>query len=197
MTIFMRYGLRNAKPVHKRPYAVSNGVFSYIDNRLPCIRPFSWPDDRVVKFGDNISMEISPKYNGYWTQMVRTICIGEMNPDLEKAHALQLEAIVDTVKILKPGVKLGDVLKHMWQFSLDRGYTPKLPFGHIVGLDLDEGGRGSLESDLVIQENACVVLHPTMVLGDMDYGIFWGDTYLVTDEGGVRINESSTELLVL
>lgn len=176
---------------------MSKGVFFYGNNRLPCIQAFSWPDDRVVKFGDNIGMEITPKYNGYWTQMVRTICIGEMNPELKKAHALQLEGIADTVKMLKPGVKLGDVLKHMWQFSLDRGYTPKLPFGHIVGLDLDEGGRGSLESNLVIQKNANVVLHPTMVLGDMDYGIFWGDPYLVTDEGGVRMNESSTELLVL
>lgn len=176
---------------------MSNGVFKYGNNGLPCIRGFSWPDDRVVQYGDNIGMEITPKYMGYWTQMVRTVCIGEMNTDLQKAHALQLEAIDYTIKLLKPGVKLGDVLKAMWQFSKDRGYRPELPFGHIVGLDLDEGGRGSLESDLIIQKNANVVLHPTMVIGDMDYSIFWGDPYLVTEEGGVRMNESSTDLLVL
>jgi len=176
---------------------MSNGVFSYENNRLPCIQSFSWPDDRVIQYGDNIGMEITPKYNGYWAQLVRTVCVGEMNPELQKAHAVQLEAIDFTTKLLKPGVKLGDVLKAMWQFTIDRGLVPKLPFGHIVGLDLDEGGRGSLESDLIIPENANVVLHPTMVMGDMNYGIFWGDSFLVTPEGGVRINESSTELPVL
>ena len=176
---------------------MSNGVFSYENNQMPCIQAFSWPDDRVIRHGDNIGMEITPKYNGYWTQIVRTVCIGEMNPELQKAHALQLEAIDYTTKLLKPGITLGEVLKAMWQFTLDRGYVPKLPFGHIVGLDLDEGGRGSLESSLVIPENANVVLHPTMVLGDMDYGIFWGDPFLVTKEGGVRLTESSTELPVL
>jgi len=176
---------------------MSNGVFSYENNRMSCISAFNWPDDRIIRHGDCVGMEITPKYNGYWTQIVRTVCVGEMNPELQKAHALQLEAIDYTVKLLKPGVTLGEVLKAMWQFTLDRGFVPKLPFGHIVGLDLDEGGRGSLESSLVIPENANVVLHPTMVLGDMDYGIFWGDPFLVTGEGGVRLTESSTELPVL
>lgn len=176
---------------------MSNGVFSYDNNQMPCIQSFSWPDDRVIREGENIGMEISPKYNGYWSQIVRTVCVGEMNPELQKAHALQLEAIDYTIKLLKPGVKLGDVLKAMWEFTIDRGYIPKLPFGHIMGLDLDEGGRGSLDSPLVIPENAAVVLHPTMVLGDMDYGIFWGDPFLVTKEGGIRLTESSTELPVL
>lgn len=176
---------------------MSNGVFSYENNQMSAISAFSWPDDRIIKAGENVGMEISPKYNGYWTQIVRTVCIGEMNPELQKAHALQLEAIDFTTKLLKPGVMLGDVLKAMWEFTIERGFVPKLPFGHIVGLDLDEGGRGSLESTLVIPENAEVVLHPTMVLGDMNFGIFWGDPFLVTGEGGVRLTQSSTELPVL
>ena len=176
---------------------MSNGRFSYDNNGLPCIRAFSWPDDRVIAPGDNIGMEITPRYKGYWTQMVRTVCISEGNPELERAHALQLELIDSTVKMLRPGVALGDVLKHMWHETEKVGLIPRLPFGHIVGLDLDEGGRGSLESTLVLKKNANVVLHPTMVKGDMNYSIFWGDPYLVTEQGGVRINESSTELLTL
>ena len=89
------------------------------------------------------------------------------------------------------------MLKDMWVFGTERGFDPKLPFGHILGADLDEGGRGSLESDFVFRENTCVVLHPTLTLGDMDYSIFWGDNYLVTKDGGERINKCSTELQIL
>ena len=176
---------------------MSNGKFSYENNGLPIIRAFSWPDDRVVRYGDDIGMEITPRYKGYWTQMVRTVSIGEKNPDLQRAHDVSLELVSTTVKLLRPGVMLGDVLGHMWERTRELGFIPKLPFGHVVGLDLDEGGRGSLESTFVLEKNANVVLHPTMVLGDMDYSIFWGDPYLVTENGGERINESSTELRTL
>lgn len=176
---------------------MSNGRFSYADNGMPILRSFSWPDDRVVRPGDSIGMEITPRYRGYWTQMVRTVSVGEPNADLWRAHEVQLELIASTVKLLRPGVMLGEVLRHMWERTKELGYIPRLPFGHIVGLDLDEGGRGSLESTLRLEKNANVVLHPTMVLGDMNYSIFWGDPYLVTENGGERINESSTELLIL
>lgn len=176
---------------------MSNGRFSYENNGLPIIRAFSWPDDRIVRYGDDIGMEITPRYKGYWTQMVRTVSIGESNPELQRAHDASLDLISTTVKMLRPGVMLGDVLKHMWERTRELGFIPKLPFGHVVGLDLDEGGRGSLESTLILEKNANVVLHPTMVLGDMDYSIFWGDPYLVTESGGERINESSTELRTL
>lgn len=176
---------------------ISNGRFKYYTNGLPCIRAFGWPDDRIVQPGDNIGMEITPRFGGYWTQLVRTICIGEPSDDLVKAHKDQLAVMNNTLKQLIPGNTLGNVLKDMWHFGQSLGYEPKLPFGHIMGLDMDEGGRGSLDSDFVLKENTSVVLHPTMTLGDMDYSIFWGDNYLVTADGGERLNKCSTELIVL
>ncbi|MBR0131401.1 MAG: aminopeptidase P family protein [Firmicutes bacterium] len=176
---------------------MSNGRFKYCTNDLPCIKAYSYPDDRIVKAGDNIGMEITPRYGGYWTQLVRTLCVGEPSEDLVRAHAVQLEAMENSRKMLKPGESLGDMLKDMWKFGKERGFEPKLPFGHILGLDLDEGGRGSLESDFIFNKDTSVVLHPTLTLGDMDYSIFWGDNYLVTENGGERINKCSTELCVV
>ena len=176
---------------------MSNGKFSYTNNQLPCIKCFTYPNDHVIQYGDCIGMEITPRYKGYWSQMVRTICIGEMNPEMKIAYDIQVATIAETVPLLKPGAKLGEVLSHMWEFGKSQGYIPKLPFGHIIGLDLDEGGRGSLESDFVLRKNAEFVLHPTLVKGDMDYTIFWGDPYFVTENGGERLTESGPELLVL
>ncbi|MCQ2553790.1 MAG: M24 family metallopeptidase [Clostridia bacterium] len=176
---------------------MSNGKFKYYSNDLACLQGFKYPDDRVVKEGDTVGMEITPRYNGYWTQLVRTVCVSEPNEDLMKAHKIQLDVIEDTRKMLLPGTKLGDLLKHMWATGENLGFIPKLPFGHVLGLDLDEGGRGSLESDFILGEGANVVLHPTMTLGEMNFSIFWGDNYIVTKDGGERINKCSTELRVL
>ena len=82
----------------------------------------------------------------------------------------------------------------MHKVAEDHGYKKALPFGHVVGLDLDEGGDG-LGSDLELIENSVVVLHPTLLPEGEENCFFWGDTYLVTKDGAVRLNESSTELL--
>ena len=175
----------------------SCGRFSYTDNRLAALRSFNWPDDRVIKEGDSIAMEITPRYKGCWTQLVRTVSVGEPDPDLIKAHQAELELIGEVQKTLKTGAKLGDVLKFIWKRTEEMGFQPRLPFGHVLGLDLDEAGRASLESELVLSRGTTVVLHPTMAVGENNYSIFWGDTFLVSDGGGERINSSSTDLLIL
>ncbi|MCR4894870.1 MAG: M24 family metallopeptidase [Eubacteriales bacterium] len=173
---------------------MSCGVFSLKDNALPRMERFHWPDERTVKEGDNIAMSISAKYCGYWTQLVRVICVGEKTPDAEKAWVLQQEALKDAAGFLAPGIKLGDLVEHMFAFAEEHGYAGSLPFGHVVGLDLDEGGSG-LGSDYIIPENAVVVLHPALKKEGDENCFFWGDTYLVTKDGAVRLNECGTDLL--
>ena len=173
---------------------MSCGVFSQKNNGLPRMERFHWPDERVVREGDNIAMSISAKYCGYWTQLVRVICVGKENPEAEAAYKVQQEALKDAAAFLRPGIKLGELVDHMHKFAEGHGYKKALPFGHVVGLDLDEGGDG-LGSDLELIENSVVVLHPTLLPEGEENCFFWGDTYLVTKDGAVRLNESSTELL--
>lgn len=173
---------------------MSCGVFSAKENGLPHMERFHWPDERVIKAGDNIAMSISAKYRGYWTQQVRVICVGEKSADAQAAYAVQQEAVKDAAAFLKPGIKLGDLVDHMFKFAEAHGYQAALPFGHVVGLDLDEGGDG-VNSELVLPENTVVVLHPALRPEGEENCFFWGDTFLVTKDGAVRLNESSTELL--
>ena len=44
---------------------MSCGVFSQKNNGLPRMERFHWPDERVVREGDNIAMSISAKYCSY------------------------------------------------------------------------------------------------------------------------------------
>ncbi|MBO4818622.1 MAG: aminopeptidase P family protein, partial [Firmicutes bacterium] len=121
---------------------MSCGVYSEKDNKLPRMERFHWPDERVVKEGDNIAMSISAKYCGYWTQLVRVITVGKTSAEAEAAYKLQQEALKDAVDFLRPGVKLGELVDHMHDFAEAHGFKKALPFGHVVGLDLDEGGDG-------------------------------------------------------
>ena len=175
----------------------SCGRFSFEDNKLPCIGPFIWPDDRVVKSGDCVAMEITPRYMGYWTQMVRTICIGEPNQDIKKAHADLLKTVEAAIPLFKPGNKLEEVMLHMCEVGESLGYISRLPFGHIASIDLDEGWQYAMESDIILKEGMTLIVHTTLVTPKIDFGIFWGDSYLVTENGGECLTSSDSELITV
>ena len=176
---------------------MSCGRFSYTDNKLECLSRYSYPDDRIVRDGDNVAMEITPKFKGYWTQLVRTVCVGNANPDLAEAQIKQVELINEAAKSLKPGVTLGSVLTSLLEKTESMGYVPSMPFGHVLGLDLDEAGRASSMSPLILKENMTVVLHPTMCKPGSTDSIFHGDSFIVTPNGGERITKSTADIVVL
>jgi len=175
----------------------SCGRFSFENNQLPCIGPFTWPDDRVVNDGDCVAMEITPRYMGYWTQMVRTVCVGARNADLEAAHRDLLRTVEAAVPLFRPGAKMEDVMTFMCGFGEKLGYIPRLPFGHIASVDLDEGWQYAMESDIILKQNMTLIVHPTLVTPKVDFGIFWGDSYLVTEDGGECLTSTGDELLYL
>ena len=176
---------------------MSCGRFSFEDNKLPCIGPFISSEDRIVEYGDCVAMEITPRYMGYWTQMVRTICVGEPNRDLEAAHRDLIKTQEAAVPLFKPGMELEEVMASMCRYGEDLGYISRLPFGHVASIDLDEGWQYAAESDIVLKSGMALVVHPTLVTPKIDYGIFWGDTYLVTEDGGECITSRTSELLTV
>ena len=41
---------------------------------------------KAVKYGDCIAAAITPRYNGYWVQMLRTLCVGKENQTVVAMH---------------------------------------------------------------------------------------------------------------
>jgi len=174
---------------------LSSGRFSIKDNGLACLH-FAASPSRTIQQGDSIAFEITPRYQGYWTQMVRTISIGEPSKDFTVLHKLARSTIEVTTQLLKPGVPLKNVIKFMMDYISAAGYVPTLPCGHICAIDLNEG-RVDPTSDVILSEGMAVIIHPTIVTPEIDTSIFWGETYLVTPEGGECLMKSSKELLII
>ena len=137
---------------------------------------------------DNVEV---PKAGGSYTFYLQITLPEEMN--LESVP----DGLVSLAGLEASGATLGEVLTFMWEYSKELGYIPSLPFGHIVGLDLDEAGRSSITSDLELKENMTFVLHPTLLTPDIDFSIFWGQSYLVTEHGGEALSAASHELLTI
>jgi Xaa-Pro aminopeptidase len=141
-------------------------------------------------------MEITPRYEGYWTQLVRTVNVGRSNKDLEKIHHVCLGAIKKSLGQVKPGKKVKDVVLAMEESVKADGFLLKPPIGHICGVDLMEA-RVSQQNEMVLEPAMAIIIHPTVFTPDGKRSFFWGETYLVTPDGFERLHRSTDELLTL
>ena len=173
---------------------IGSGKFSFgDDNTLPL--PYS-PSPRRIELGDSVVMEITPRYEGYWTQLVRTVNVGKSNKDLEKIHRVCLGALKKSLGEMKPGKRVKDVVLAMGEPVKEAGYLLKPPIGHIAGVDLMEA-RVSQQNETVLEPGMAVIIHPTVFTPDGKRSFFWGETYLVGPDGFERLHRSTDELLTI
>jgi Xaa-Pro aminopeptidase len=173
---------------------IGSGKFSFgDDNTLPLLYS---PSARRIQLGDSVVMEITPRYEGYWTQLVRTVNVGRSNMDLEKIHHVCLGATKKSLGQVKPGKRVKDVVLALEESVKEAGYLLKPPIGHICGVDLLEA-RVSQQNETVLEPGMAVIIHPTVFTPEGKRSFFWGETYLVTPDGFERLHRSTDELLTL
>ena len=138
--------------------------------------------DRQLADGDTVSMEITPYFNGNWTQLVRTVSVGRPNPDADEFIRVTKLGIEAAVALIKPGVPISELVKAMRAAIEGEGYRLAMPCGHICGADLNEE-RLAEDNERLLLEGMCVIIHPTVLNDSLRSGIYWGESYLVTASG--------------
>jgi len=76
-------------------------------------------------------MEITPRVEGYWTQIVRTVNVSTPNDELEKLYRVARDAIKKGLEVFRPGKTIRDVVLAMDAYVKDCGYLFKPPTGHV------------------------------------------------------------------
>ena len=149
--------------------------------------------------GDAVVAELSPVFAGYFSQLIRCLVVGEMNPKLKEVTKVCEEAFKVAEEQLFPGNSAGAVAQKMEGVVFDHGYIPLLRGGHTsVGLDLLEIPLHP-NDDTLLQPGMAVILHPNAGIpgykfGDLSY-LGPGDTYVITETGAERLTKSSQELV--
>jgi Xaa-Pro aminopeptidase len=174
---------------------IGTGKFPSEDpNLLPSLYA---PSSRQVKVGDVIGMEITPRLGGYWTQLVRTVQIGEPDQEVERIHKVCCDAIKSGLCHLSPGKRVRDVVRGIEDYVSGTGYVLRSPLGHICGVDLVEA-RISVENETELTPGMALIIHPAIFTPDGKNGpFFWGETYLVTRDGYERLQKTGDELVIL
>ena len=131
--------------------------------------PHAVPTDRKIQSNDVILMDFGCKYNGYCSDMTRTIFMGEMDDTIKSAYDLVLSVQEQALSEMKDGANIKNITKNVEQELKINRFDLIHALGHGVGLDVHEIPVLSSKYDNLLKENMVIAVEPRCVC----YKIIW------------------------
>ena len=97
------------------------------------------PSDRILRDGDAVNVDVTAIVNNHYGDTSRMFCIGKTSIKLNKLIDVTHESMMRAIKILKPGIKLGDIGYEIQSFVEDQGFSVVRDFcGHGISTTFHE-----------------------------------------------------------
>lgn len=163
--------------------------------------PHGKPTDRLVSEGELLLLDFGARWQGYHSDITRTVVIGQMHPKQIEIHEIVLEAQSRAIKAIRPGLPGGDIDKIARDYITEKGYGEYFGhgLGHGVGLAVHDGvdggrilGRGS---KIILEAGMVVTVEPGIYIPGWG-GIRIEDDVLVTKSGAEVLTHSSRDLSI-
>lgn len=160
--------------------------------------PHGVPGQEIVSKGDFVTFDIGAVFEGYHSDMTRTVAVGEVSDEQRKIYDIVLEAQLTALAKVKAGMKASDVDKVARDVIESYGYGDyfKHSTGHGVGLDIHEQPFISSRSDKILSAGMVITVEPGIYLPDK-FGVRIEDMVVVTADGCKNLASLPKELVVL
>ncbi|MGM0437114.1 MAG: M24 family metallopeptidase [Bacillota bacterium] len=160
--------------------------------------PHGVASDKKLKKGDFITMDFGTFYEGYCSDMTRTVVLGEVSDKQRKIYNIVLKAQKEVINKIKAGMSGKEADAIARDIIEDAGYGDNFGhgLGHGIGVEVHESPRASYKSDDVLKEGMVVTDEPGIYIPDWG-GVRIEDDLLVTEDGCEVLNNSPKELIVV
>lgn len=161
--------------------------------------PHAVVTDRVIQQNDIILFDFGARYNGYCSDMSRTIFVGEPNEEMINTYNIVLKAQKLGIDNIKAGVNVGHIheliVNEFKKDNLEKFFIHTT--GHGVGMDIhespvivDSNKEESFKKDMV------VTVEPGIYF-ENKFGIRIEDTVIVTEEGTQILTQCNKEMIII
>ncbi len=160
--------------------------------------PHAVPSRKRIEQGDFLTMDFGCVYEGYCSDMTRTIIIGKANEKQRSIYNTVLEAQLQALQFLKAGYQGREVDKVARDIIYKAGYEGCFGhgLGHSVGLDIHENPRLNMTDESVLLAHMTTTVEPGIYVKGFG-GVRIEDLVVVTEEGCENFTHSTKELIEL
>lgn len=158
--------------------------------------PHGIASDRVIGANEFLKMDYGAVYNGYHSDMTRTVVVGQASDKHKEIYNIVLEAQLTAINGIKPGLLGKEIDKLARDIINKSGYGDNFGhgLGHGVGLVIHEGPTLSPIGDVELQPGMVVTVEPGIYLPDWG-GVRIEDIVVVTETGYEILTKTTKELL--
>ena len=161
-------------------------------------RPHGKPSEKKLEIGDFVTMDFGARYEGYNSDITRTVVVGEASPRHQEIYAAVLEAQLWSIDAIRAGKMARDIdagsRAILDKFGLAKYFGHGL--GHGLGRVVHDGGRLSGSSNDVISPGQIWTIEPGVYIEGLG-GVRIEDDVLITEDGIEILTHSPKELTIL
>lgn len=160
--------------------------------------PHGEPGDNILRSGDFITMDFGTLYNGYCSDMTRTVALGSVTDEMKKVYDTVFAAQAAGIAAAKPGATGRDIDGAARKVIEDAGYGAYFghSFGHSLGLEIHESPNAAPSNDKPMPEGAVISAEPGIYLPGQ-FGVRIEDVLWLHGDGCLDITEAPKQLIIL
>lgn len=162
---------------HGFPKSICTSVNQVVCHGIPS-------DTKVLKKGDIVNIDITVIKDGYHGDTSKMFYVGDVAPHASRLCEITQECLYKAIRILKPGVTLGDIGNIIQNHAESNNYTIVREYcGHGIGAVFHEEPQvvhyGKKGEGLAIQEGMIFTIEPMINAGKRDVKLSKKDGWTV------------------
>ena len=128
------------------------------------------PSDRALQDGDAINVDVTAIVDEHYGDTSRMYCIGKTSVKLNNLIDTTHESMMRAIRILKPGIKLGDIGHQIQSFVEEKGFSVVRDFcGHGISTTFHEPPNilhyGKKSTGMTLRSGMTFTIEPMINVG--------------------------------
>ncbi len=171
------------------PPIVASGANGSMPHAIPTAKP--------IQKGEFVTMDFGCIYQGYCSDMTRTVAIGQPSDEMRRVYGAVLEAQLAGIAAAKAGVPGCDVHNAAWDVLKKYGYGDYFGhgFGHSLGIEIHESPNANRANTKPLPAGAVLSAEPGVYLPGK-FGVRTEDVIFLTETGNRILTHAPKHLII-
>lgn len=161
-------------------------------------KPHGETGENKLKSGDTVIFDLGVKYEGYCSDITRTVVFKELKDEVRKMYETVLKANAAALKECRPGNQIRNIDAAARHEIEANGFGPYFPhrIGHGLGIDVHEEPSLHSENENSLKTGMVLTVEPGIYIPGMG-GVRIEDDVVITDNGCEVLTNFPKELQVV
>ena len=145
------------------------------------------PSNRFLEEGDILNIDVTAIINDHYGDTSRMFCVGKSSVKANNLIDATYNSMMNAIKILKPGIKLGDIGYNIQSFVEEKGFSVVIDFcGHGISTVFHEAPNilhyGNKNTGMELKAGMTFTIEPMINAGKYDVKVLGDGWTAVTKD---------------